>query len=181
MTNTPTPEALAVKLEALNNAATPGPWQQNGSHFYGPEPDRELIGQFIGKQPASDWNLIQALRNNLPAILDAFRATPAPVYVEAAFREGHSKGRVWRTYLDEDEDWKSSDALAAIAAMPQTAEIARLEAENAMMSEALAKMANTINIVGSDYDQAVQALDRLVHSVKTQARQALKGPNDETA
>ncbi len=56
-------------LAALDKVATPAPWQQNGSHFYGPDPDRELIGQMIGGQPSSDWNLIWYLRNNVPAIL----------------------------------------------------------------------------------------------------------------
>ncbi len=56
-------------LAALDKAATPAPWQQNGSHFYGPDPDRELIGQMLGRQPSSDWDLIWYLRNNVPAIL----------------------------------------------------------------------------------------------------------------
>ena len=50
----------------------------------------------------------------------------------------------------------------------QAAEIDRLRA-------VVANMANTINIVGSDYDQTIKALDRLVLSVKSQARAALAG------
>lgn len=57
--------------------------------------------------------------------------------------------------------------------------IEALQAEVARLRDALAHMANTINIVGSDYEQSLQAMDRLVVSVKKQARQALKGSTDE--
>lgn len=35
----------------MSNAWTPGPWQINGSHFYGPDPDRFLIGHMNGGGP----------------------------------------------------------------------------------------------------------------------------------
>ena len=40
---------------------TPGPWQINGSHFYGPDPDRFLIGHMNGGGPFdANLNLIAA-------------------------------------------------------------------------------------------------------------------------
>jgi len=62
---------LSKTLRELAGRATHGPWQQNGSHFYGPDPDRKLIGQFLGYAPRLDWQLVQALVNNLPTILTA--------------------------------------------------------------------------------------------------------------
>ena len=61
----------------------------------------------------------------------------------------------------------------------QARRIAELEAENARLRKTLATIANSFNIVGSHYDHAVQALDALVRSIKTQARAALKGGRDD--
>lgn len=55
---------------------------------------------------------------------------------------------------------------------------AELEAENARLRKTLATIANSFNIVGSHYDHAVQALDAMVRSIKTQARAALGGSTD---
>jgi hypothetical protein len=53
------------------------------------------------------------------------------------------------------------------------AECLELRAENARLRQAIADMANSINIVGSPYDRASNALDEIVHNVKRAARQAL--------
>lgn len=35
-------------IQALLDRATKGPWQVNGTHFYGPDPERALLGQMVG-------------------------------------------------------------------------------------------------------------------------------------
>ncbi len=47
------------QIEGLVEGATPGPWQRNGSHIYGPDPDRLLICQAMD-YPARSDNLIAA-------------------------------------------------------------------------------------------------------------------------
>lgn len=66
-----------AELRALAEKATPGPWQHHCSHVYGPDPGRDLVGQFRnGPWLVSDRDLIVALRNNLPTILTALEALP---------------------------------------------------------------------------------------------------------
>lgn len=76
--------------------------------------------------------------------------------------------------------WRSRELCgkAAAALTAQAQRIAELEAENARLRKTLATIANSFNIVGSHYDHAVQALDAMVRSIKTQARAALGGSTD---
>lgn len=53
------------------------------------------------------------------------------------------------------------------------AEKVPLVSENARLREAIARLANSINIVGSPYHRAQQALDDLVSEVKQTARATL--------
>ena len=54
---------------------TKGPWQQNGSHFYGPDPERLLLGQlsYIGRgyqgESESNGRLILAAPDLLEALI----------------------------------------------------------------------------------------------------------------
>ncbi len=68
------------------------------------------------------------------------------------------------------------EALAAERALRVAAEarVAVLEGERNAARVALADMANTINIVGSDYDKAINAIDGMVSFVKKRARAALE-------
>ena len=52
--------------------------------------------------------------------------------------------------------------------------IEALQADNAKLREALANLANRINIVGSPYDQVQKALDQIVIDTKRAARAALQ-------
>jgi len=36
---------------------TPGPWQQHGSHIYGPDPERRLIAQFLNPGTFDDGQM----------------------------------------------------------------------------------------------------------------------------
>lgn len=54
---------IPEQLRELLAKATPGDWQANGSHVYGPDPDRELVCQFVN-WPNDDRELIVFLRNN---------------------------------------------------------------------------------------------------------------------
>ena len=54
------------------------------------------------------------------------------------------------------------------------ARVAELEGNNARLREHIAKIANTINIVGSTYDLAIKALESVVTEVKRSSRAALK-------
>jgi hypothetical protein len=58
---------------------------------------------------------------------------------------------------------------------PERTAIAELKAENLRLRTELADMANTINIVGSDYDKAIKAIDGMLSFVKKRAHAALKG------
>lgn len=62
---------------------------------------------------------------------------------------------------------------------PPDPRIAELEAEVERLRQSHADLANRINIVGSPYHRAIEALDALVSDVKTQTRQALKGPDHD--
>ena len=65
------------KLLALSEKATEGPWQQNGSHIYGPDPQRLLVAQinYIGRgyqeESAANEELLKAARNDGPEIAKA--------------------------------------------------------------------------------------------------------------
>lgn len=49
---------------------TPGPWQANGSHFYGPDPDRRLIARLCYEGDSVD-DCNQALILAAPDLLEA--------------------------------------------------------------------------------------------------------------
>ena len=51
-----------------------------------------------------------------------------------------------------------------------------LQAENKRLREGIARLHNTINVVGSPFHRAQQALDDLVVEVKAHAKAALKEP-----
>lgn len=55
------------------------------------------------------------------------------------------------------------------------ARIQTLSAENERLREHIARQANTINIVGSPYHKAQEALDEIVLLLKREARAALEG------
>lgn len=69
-------DVTVEKARALLDGATPGPWQVNGSHFYGPDPDRSLIGQMNGGGPF-DANL--ALIAAAPDLARAYIAQAAEI------------------------------------------------------------------------------------------------------
>lgn len=73
----------------------------------------------------------------------------------------HDKGKFVR-FIDVATCTEAIDRIEA-----QAAEIERLR-------EALAHIANTINIVGSPYHKAQEALDQIVTETKRAARAALK-------
>jgi hypothetical protein len=52
---------------------TPGPWQTNGSHIYGPDPFRRLVAQALSPDGRclSDRDLIAAAPELLEALIDA--------------------------------------------------------------------------------------------------------------
>lgn len=82
-------------------------------------------------------------------------------------------------FLD-DTDWELSafvreNANEILNALRQpTQGDAEIIAENKRLREALAHIANTINIVGSPYHKAQEALDQIVTETKRAARAALK-------
>lgn len=85
----------------------------------------------------------------------------------------HIKGCVignWdmREYIDEHH------AIAAWNTRQPTQSDAEIIAENKRLREALANLANTINIVGSPYHKAQEALDQIVTETKRAARAALQ-------
>lgn len=51
--------------------------------------------------------------------------------------------------------------------------LAERDAEIARLRKSIADQANSFNIAGSHYDEAITALDAMVHSVKRNAREAL--------
>jgi len=66
---------------------------------------------------------------------------------------------------------RADPALAAAQA-----EVAALQIENARLRAFVADIHNSINIVGSPYDQAMKALDDVVSDVRKRARAALVQP-----
>ena len=79
-----TTEELTALQDALAKM-TPGEWQSNGSHVYGPDPKRTLIAQFLYSQGASSFDQpgIVALVNAAPALL-ASAARAAELEAEVA-------------------------------------------------------------------------------------------------
>ena len=65
-----------------------------------------------------------------------------------------------------------------IAAATLTAQIEALTAERDALREALARIANRINIEGSPWHEASLALDRVVSEVKREARAALASTSE---
>ena len=76
-----TPELLALLTPKQQEAwercqkVTPGPWQQDGSHIYGPDPQRLLvcqvnyIGQGYQEESAANEALLKRVNVDLPAAL----------------------------------------------------------------------------------------------------------------
>lgn len=67
MSNNPLTDAALAELDRLHAAATPGEWQINGSHIYGPDPKRSLIAQTLD-WPTNSRDAIAALHNAYPAL-----------------------------------------------------------------------------------------------------------------
>ena len=63
-------------LREVVGRMTPGEWQANGSHFYGPDPVRLLVGQCLYPMgdKSNDIAGIVALRNTALPIIDALEA-----------------------------------------------------------------------------------------------------------
>lgn len=60
------------ELARLHAAVTNGEWQANGSHIYGPDPERVLVAQTLD-WPTNSRDYIVAIRNAFPAILEYAR------------------------------------------------------------------------------------------------------------
>jgi hypothetical protein len=64
------------RLAELEAKATPGPMQQNGSHFYSPDPERRLIFRLCyegDEQDDANGDLLKELRNTAPFIIADLR------------------------------------------------------------------------------------------------------------
>ena len=70
-------------------------------------------------------------------------------------------------------DWESILAERDKHIASMVSEMERLRAENARLRSYIAASANNVNVVGSAYDEAIRALDRLVAETKSSARAAL--------
>lgn len=78
-------------LREVVGRMTPGEWQANGSHFYGPDPVRLLVGQCLYPMgdKSNDIAGIVALRNTALPIIDALEAKLIAERAEnARLREG---------------------------------------------------------------------------------------------
>ncbi len=105
------PDGLLEKLEALEAAATIGPWEVNmdadidAVNVLVPAVDEDpSLGQTFyrvagfpytpeGSQQRADAALIVEMRNNLPALLDALRATAERVETMHELADGASQAR----------------------------------------------------------------------------------------
>lgn len=74
-----------LELIALREGMTPGPWQVNGSHVYGPDPARHVVCQTLSDcgRLVPDRDAIAAL----PALLDRLIALDA-LAIAAGYPEG---------------------------------------------------------------------------------------------
>lgn len=72
-----------------------------------------------------------------------------------------------------DETLYQADWMDKYISGHRIASQSELVAENRRLREAIANMANNINIVGSNYDIALMALNALIVDVKNEARNAL--------
>lgn len=86
-----------------------------------------------------------------------------------------------REYWREYERAELADEIRQIseARRPLANETGALREENRRLREHIAASANNVNIVGSAYDDAIKALDRLVAETKSSARAALASPDGE--
>lgn len=156
MTTTPippesTPDIAALNPDALRGLeqyATPAPWEVDGEEIYGP--GREWVGECLrdvvgDTQGEADANLIVAMRNALPALLDRLAAAVRETAEAGAFQHRDGRGdhatceeieravAVMRSLLHEaDADLKRLRAdLAGLQAQRQQAlaELARVTAQ----------------------------------------------------
>ena len=77
----------ADALRKLSEAATQGEWQHHLSHIYGPEPERELIGQFRGTSGAH----LAADRDFVITLVNLYRASLTVADGDAEAR-GYARG-----------------------------------------------------------------------------------------
>jgi archaellum component FlaC len=78
--------------------------------------------------------------------------------------QAHESGSLgWRDTMNE-----AADTVTALRA-----EVERLRAENFRLRSSWATLANNINIQGSAYEKALQALEDLMHTIKAETRAAL--------
>jgi hypothetical protein len=86
---------------------TPGPWQTNGSHIYGPDPERELVAQAHGDGEGA-WSTIGGSR--MCANRDLIAAAPD---MYEALKTLERLFSLWN--LDYEEDSALEVARAALA------------------------------------------------------------------
>lgn len=108
------------ELLRLAEKATPGDWQQNGSHIYGPDPQRLLVCQihYIGRgyqeESAANEALIKRARTELPRL--ARFAKDAMEWLEDTVRLAEHCDGVARLGIKLD---KPKEMIAAYHATPQ--------------------------------------------------------------
>ena len=63
-------------MPAENSKHTPGPWQQNGSHIYGADPQRNIVAQihYIGRGYQEESAANESLILAAPDLLEALKA-----------------------------------------------------------------------------------------------------------
>lgn len=83
------------------------------------------------------------------------------------------------TYVEDPQclDWRIFDEDSDIIGYRRAANIDKgiddLAIENAKLRKSLADIANNFNVVGSDYDRAINAMEDMVRNIKKNAREAL--------
>lgn len=111
MPNNPITDATLAELDRLHAAATPGEWQINGSHIYGPDPKRSLIAQTLD-WPTNSRDAIAALHNAYPALRQRLtNAESRLAEAENALARAHS---IAARQLAEPADISDSIALVRI-------------------------------------------------------------------
>jgi hypothetical protein len=69
---------------------TPLPWQINGSHIYGPDPERYLVAQFLGGRLTDDRNYAVHACNEYPALKAKAAALAAALEAVVEDRDSRS-------------------------------------------------------------------------------------------
>ena len=93
---------------------TPLPWQINGSHFYGPDPDRKLIGQISESPVVENLQYIVVACNAYP---DLVAISKAAEKLLSAFDELQSITRAERIITARSDSELRDTSNEAIAEM----------------------------------------------------------------